>query len=588
MKGVFRDNFIKYFFVYLSILIILVEGTLFGIQQKEERNIRMRNLQYYVSENAGMLDRYISQNGMNLNSVSQMFPDFTRISIISLDGRMLYDNEIKDSTHMKENHLLRPEVQAALANRVGMKTRYSSSLNKELFYFCRKFDNKYLIRIAIPMEYQSYLTGSDSYFLYIFIVSVLICLLLILLFRNMLGKDMDIIKNFIIKARTSPELYQSVDFPHTRMGDIGREVAVSYFELNQSRKRMEAERKKLLQHFAFSDNGVAFLDKNDKFIYTNSHFIRMMNSFNDSSVFIMDEEVLKCQEFETLRAFAEKKKEEGRNSTLKYKLSKNGSTYMLRAQVFPDGSYEIVIADITISEEERRIKHEMTGNIAHELRTPVSCIRGYIETLLEKKDISPDKQQFFLERSYMQLLRLTELISDVSTINKIEEAANLYPKSECDIGSIMEEVKKDLKQQLDDAEIQLHNRIPQDVVMEANASLLYAIFRNLTENSIRYAGRGAQVIVEHSMEDDNYHFFSFSDNGSGVNPEALSRLFERFYRVDNARGRDAGGSGLGLSIVKNAVLLHGGEISAKNRQTGGLEILFSLRKKIDDSKCQSS
>ena len=106
----------------------------------------------------------------------------------------------------------------------------------------------------------------------------------------------------------------------------------------------------------------------------------------------------------------------------------------------------------------------------------------------------------------------------------------------------------------------------------------YSIFRNLTDNAIAYAGVGTKITIDCYLEDDNYYYFSFSDNGVGVPEEHLNRLFERFYRVDKGRSRKLGGTGLGLAIVKNAVLFHKGEIWVKNGSNGGLNILFSLRK----------
>ena len=112
-----------------------------------------------------------------------------------------------------------------------------------------------------------------------------------------------------------------------------------------------------------------------------------------------------------------------------------------------------------------------------------------------------------------------------------------------------------------------------------NYSLLYSIFRNLMDNAIAYAGTNIHINISCFREDENYYYFSFADTGIGVSPEHLNRLFERFYRVDKGRSRKLGGTGLGLAIVKNAVLIHGGTISAKNNQGGGLEFVFTLAKR---------
>ncbi|MGL5619804.1 MAG: sensor histidine kinase, partial [Tannerellaceae bacterium] len=119
-----------------------------------------------------------------------------------------------------------------------------------------------------------------------------------------------------------------------------------------------------------------------------------------------------------------------------------------------------------------------------------------------------------------------------------------------------------------------------NLIIHGNHSLLYSIFRNLFDNAIAYAGDNITIEVACFKEDESYYYFKFSDSGCGVQEEHLNRLFERFYRVDKGRSRKIGGTGLGLAIVKNGVNFHKGEISAKNRADGGLEFIFTLKKKI--------
>lgn len=120
-----------------------------------------------------------------------------------------------------------------------------------------------------------------------------------------------------------------------------------------------------------------------------------------------------------------------------------------------------------------------------------------------------------------------------------------------------------------------HNQLPGELIVKGNRSLLYSVFRNLTDNAIAYAGEGTEITVAARRHQD-YWTFTFSDNGVGVPEEHLARLFERFYRVDKGRSRKLGGTGLGLAIVKNAILLHKGMIRVKNNPTGGLCFTFTI------------
>ena len=203
----------------------------------------------------------------------------------------------------------------------------------------------------------------------------------------------------------------------------------------------------------------------------------------------------------------------------------------------------------------REMKQQMTNNIAHELRTPVSSIRGYLETLTTCPDIDPARKQIFIERAYAQSIRLSDLIRDIALITKIEEASSQLVKEKI---------------------INIENMLPPDLEIEANRTLVFAIFRNLVENSLKYAGDHITIHIECSGRKSDLYQFKYYDTGKGVGREHLKRIFERFYRIQEGRTRDAGGSGLGLSIVRNAILFHGGDISALAHHGGGLEYRFSL------------
>jgi len=234
----------------------------------------------------------------------------------------------------------------------------------------------------------------------------------------------------------------------------------------------------------------------------------------------------------------------------------------------------------------RQLKQEMTSNIAHELKTPVSSIRGYLEILLSDKPVDDERRRYFLDRCFRQTLRLSDLIQDVSIINKLEESADLFPRTEENATEVAKEAIGDLADKAVAAGITIQNNLPA-MPLDGNHELLYCIFRNLVENSIAYAGEGVSIIIEtyepaksatHYSLSTTHYFIHYYDTGKGVADEYLSRLFDRFVRIDEGRSRQNGGTGLGLSIVKHSVLFHGGEIYAKNREAGGLEFYFSLKK----------
>jgi len=229
------------------------------------------------------------------------------------------------------------------------------------------------------------------------------------------------------------------------------------------------------------------------------------------------------------------------------------------------------------AEKENRMRRELTQNIAHELKTPVASILGYTETILDNPTISDDTRQQFIVRTHSQAERLTALLQDISTLNKMDYAPDLLKRERVDVSALFADIAEETAFAIDHRQMTLHNYLPQDIIIHGNYSLLYSIFRNLMDNAINYAGEGVTIEVSAAEQPDLW-LFTFKDNGIGIPAEHLPRIFERFYRIDKGRCRDMGGTGLGLSIVKNAILLHSGNISVQRPSDGGLAFEFSIRK----------
>ena len=228
--------------------------------------------------------------------------------------------------------------------------------------------------------------------------------------------------------------------------------------------------------------------------------------------------------------------------------------------------------------EQERIKRQLTYNIAHELKTPVSSIQGYLETIINNKVISSDILRNFIEKCYQQSTRLSSLLHDISTLTRIDEAPGLVSKERVELSKLIVDILDDTAIALKEKNIRVHNMTTAlSLICTGSQSLLYSVFRNLVDNTIAYAGENIDIYIECNTEDSAFYFFSYSDNGVGIPSEHLERIFERFYRIDKGRSRKVGGTGLGLSIVKNAILFHGGTVTAKQRPGGGLEFVFSIR-----------
>jgi signal transduction histidine kinase len=239
-----------------------------------------------------------------------------------------------------------------------------------------------------------------------------------------------------------------------------------------------------------------------------------------------------------------------------------------------DIAYEATLRE---EQEKMRIKRQLTNNINHELKTPVASIQVCLETLLSGINLSEDKRQELIERCYTNNERLRRLLTDVSLITRMEDGSALIGKEEVVLNDILCEIAEELEIMPDEERMTLHTDFNERVVINGNLSLIGSIFRNLVENAIAYS-EGKNIYISLIANDDKECVIRFEDDGVGVEEKQLTRLFERFYRVDKGRSRQKGGTGLGLAIVKHAVQFHGGTIIASNRPNGGLRFDFTLRK----------
>ena len=229
------------------------------------------------------------------------------------------------------------------------------------------------------------------------------------------------------------------------------------------------------------------------------------------------------------------------------------------------------------AEKEGRMRRELTQNIAHELKTPVASILGYTETILNTPGIDEGTRHQFIVRTHLQAQRLTALLQDISILNRMDYAANVLTMERVDVSQLFADIVQETALAFENRNMTLSNSLSQGIIVRGNPSLLYSVFRNLVDNALNYAGQGTVVKV-YAVEETDYWHFVFTDNGVGIPPEHLPRIFERFYRIDKGRSRSLGGTGLGLAIVKNAVMLHGGTIIAKPTEGGGLTFEFSIKK----------
>jgi two-component system phosphate regulon sensor histidine kinase PhoR len=235
----------------------------------------------------------------------------------------------------------------------------------------------------------------------------------------------------------------------------------------------------------------------------------------------------------------------------------------------------LVFHDLTRLKQLERQREEFVANVSHELRTPLSLIKGYVETLLDGARNDPAVAERFMKIIERNANRLDLLIQDLLTISALESGRMKLELSAVNLPSLAGKVFNDLHSKADDKNVTLINELP-DLTASGDVNRLDQVFANLVDNAIKYGRAEGHVTVGGKKLDDGSLEIFVRDDGPGIPPESLSRVFERFYRVDKARSRDQGGTGLGLAIVKHIVQAHGGEVRAESEPGKGATFFFTL------------
>lgn len=574
--------------LYLLSVFVGFLAIIFFSEYRNEQGYRIKSLNKELDGYTEIVDKYIKLHLNNtkgfkvLDSLLYILPDTNlRITIVNLSGKVLFDSQHGDIINM-ENHLSRPEIQTAQKKDIGTNIRTSNTTGIKYYYFAKRFPNCY-IRLSLPYNIEAkQLLEPDKLPLISIVLLFFISSIALLLISNRFSRSVANLKQFTMLAGANIPIEKEMVFPPNELGSIGQEIIDIYQRLDKAKKELSVEKDKLVRHLNLIEEGIAIFTKECKNIVCNSNFIQFTNLISENLVYA-SESFFIINEFKPITGFIEHYTNVVDNGlsnlpTYEININKNGKFFTVKCIVFEDKTFEIIISDNTKPAKRKVLKQQITDNIAHELKTPVSSIKGFLETMINNKlDIT--KQSEFINKAYIQTCRLTNLVDDIALLTKIEEAGSLYQLENISLNDIISNVIDDVHVKLEEKHIEVTVNIP-SINFYGNQVLLYSIFRNLFDNVINYAGSDVTINIKKYSEDDQNYYFSFADTGIGVPESDLSRLFERFYRVNKGRDRKNGGTGLGLAIVKNAIEFHKGAISVKNRKEGGLEFLFSINRTL--------
>lgn len=504
---------------------IYMQESLCNVNEGVYDLLRIRGASSYSADIEPYLQRYIVHNGQK----------GLRLTLISAgNGEVLYESAASEGAELP-NHGDRPEFIQALEKGAGCDVRrLSGTLGREFFYVA-VYDSQYdfVVRSSLPYE-QVYVYPTYKHLLVLIVSAVLLLTLAIIMYKAM-------------RVAGNNELATQ----------------------------------KLLMHLRISQEGLAFFDSRKRLIFSNPLFDKYCDFI---SVVHMDETagVLDQPEFRAIKRFIDSGgylNSDVKQETYSHRTEVSGHVFLLRCVLFNDNSFEVSVNDVSIKERQQKLEKQLAQNVAHELKTPVTSIQGYLETIIDNypENITPEQLMRFLQRCQSQSNRLHNLVRDIQNLDNFGDTGQEMEKLPLDVADVVAGIQQEVNDKVIEQGMTVENNLPPRMPLVGDQGKIYSIFRNLFDNAITYAGEGAKISLKCYRTDSEYYYLSFADNGVGVPVTHLPHLFERFYRVDKGRSRKLGGTGLGLAIVKNAVILHGGTISARSAAGGGLEFVFKLK-----------
>ena len=563
----------RIFFKLLAAFVLVIAGTTVTIdflvrrawegslRQEIERNLNQKTVLFahrVDTDRTHSLQDIAAQEGQAAGA---------RATIIDPTGKVLADSEADAS--LMENHARRKEFIAALQGTLGSDERRSHTLGIPFLYVAAPVSGG-AVRLAYPLSDVEAATRRVSRTL---LVSSALAFLIAMLIAGIAAQ---------YSARRLRRIVAFAD--RIAAGDLSARIAeTSADEIGQVAAALDKTARMLEESFAALQTSQRQLET-------------LLNSMQDAVIAVgrdgrvqwanrgMDRLVpqrtrLHAPIIETVRDPDFLTAVRGANDGMRVTSARAasiipGRTFDVTAAPMPGGGAVAVLRDLTETERVEKTRRDFIANVSHELRTPLTSIQGYTETLLDSAPESNHAREFLeiIRKNATRMSRLTEDLLTLARVESGEQPFDIHPVAP---GELLEEAAQSFREIARNQGIEFLVQNSAQTLVSADREAIHQVFSNLIDNALKYGGTGRRIVLGARPRERDVEFF-VRDSGPGIPFEHLSRLFERFYRVDKARSRESGGTGLGLAIAKHIVLAHGGTIRAESELNHGSTFLFTL------------
>lgn len=566
----FRRTFITYFTVLL-LSIVFIETYVTAIVRENYLN----GLRHSLSIQAGLISENIPfKSAPNLDGLCRELKEKTgaRVTVINAEGRVLGDSD-NDSSLM-ENHADRPEIQQAIISGTGSAVRFSSTIDADLLYIAERVprgkDTAGFVRLAVPLKEINSAVNALRLKINLAVILIFLASALILAWRT------ERIRRFTnLITEYSGALAHGLFIKKLYLEDAGE-----FTELAHNLNNMAGELEETIRTKGEETNRLATILKNipDALLLINLHGIIELSNTAAREIFGHNQlegkqylEIIRDPSFSSLMDDVLRDRSPGSAELILDTPSERHLSVRVSPLSYTVGEAAGVVAifhDTTQMKRLEQMRKDFVANVSHEIRTPVTSIKGFAETLLDGALYDKENAEKFLNTIKTHSERLNRLVDDLLTISRLELGVLTVNKSEFHIADVIDEVIQATVIHAAGKELTIKSSVDKgEALINADRDRLTQILLNLTDNAVKFTDKGEIEIG--IAQDGKGNYFYVKDTGIGVPEKYVQRLGERFFRVDPSRSRQMGGTGLGLAIVKHIVKAHGWEMKIESKEGKG-------------------
>jgi two-component system phosphate regulon sensor histidine kinase PhoR len=496
----------------------------------------------------------------------------TRITVIGPDGVVYGDTE--ENPEEMDNHANRPEIKVAYNGQIGVSRRFSATLEEEMMYVAVPLQNgdQFLgvVRTSMPLTalFQA-LDGVQSKLFIGGLVAALLAAGICLAVSRRITRPLEEMRDGAARFARG-QFDHKLPVPDTReMGDLAEAMNAMGARLNVQIRRLVRSRNQQKAILSSMVEGVLAVDKEGKILRVNEAAGELLDIDADWARGRTIQEAIrnsKLHDFigEALTTMQPLERDIAVEEDEDERILEGHGT-VLRGDQGEEIGALVVLNDVTRLRQLERMRRDFVANVSHELKTPITSIKGFVETILGETEKMPEDARRFLQIIRSEVDRLNAIITDLLSLSRIERHSENAPvdKMKCNVRKIVDSALESCRGTAEDKNMDIEISCPEGLTVMANGSLLERALANLIDNAVKYSPDGTSVEVV-GMEEGDEVIVAVRDEGRGIAPEHQPRIFERFYRVDKGRSRKLGGTGLGLAIVKHIAEVHGGHVELES------------------------